>query len=51
MQTSALMPIRFAMMERFGDFGNLIFPILLIGGLFFLFSLNIPGGPGQAPFR
>ena len=33
-----------------GLFGNLIFPILLIGGLFFLFrrSSNIPGGPGQA---
>jgi cell division protease FtsH len=33
-----------------GLFGNLIFPILLIGGLFLLFrrSSNIPGGPGQA---
>lgn len=33
-----------------GILGNLIFPILLIGGLFFLFrrSSNIPGGPGQA---
>lgn len=33
-----------------GLLGNLIFPILLIGGLFFLFrrSNNIPGGPGQA---
>lgn len=33
-----------------GLFGNLIFPLLLIGGLFFLFrrSSNIPGGPGQA---
>ncbi|BAU10447.1 cell division protein [Leptolyngbya sp. NIES-3755] len=30
--------------------GNLIFPILLLGGLFFLFrrSGNVPGGPGQA---
>ncbi|MBE9010428.1 ATP-dependent zinc metalloprotease FtsH [Pseudanabaenaceae cyanobacterium LEGE 13415] len=30
--------------------GNLIFPILLLGGLFFLFrrSSNVPGGPGQA---
>jgi cell division protease FtsH len=30
--------------------GNLIFPVLLIGGLFFLFrrSGNVPGGPGQA---
>ena len=30
--------------------GNLIFPVLLIGGLFFLFrrSNNVPGGPGQA---
>ncbi|OCQ95530.1 cell division protein FtsH [Oscillatoriales cyanobacterium USR001] len=30
--------------------GNLLFPILLIGGLFFLFrrSNNVPGGPGQA---
>ncbi|MBD2138856.1 ATP-dependent metallopeptidase FtsH/Yme1/Tma family protein [Anabaena sp. FACHB-1237] len=30
--------------------GNLIFPVLLIGGLFFLFrrSNNLPGGPGQA---
>jgi cell division protease FtsH len=33
-----------------GLLGNLIFPVLLIGGLFFLFrrSSNIPGGPGQA---
>ena len=33
-----------------GLLGNLVFPILLIGGLFFLFrrSSNIPGGPGQA---
>lgn len=33
-----------------GILGNLIFPILLIGGLFFLFrrSSNIGGGPGQA---
>ena len=33
-----------------GLLGNLIFPILLIAGLFFLFrrSSNIPGGPGQA---
>ena len=33
-----------------GLFGNLIFPVLLIAGLFFLFrrSNNIPGGPGQA---
>ncbi|MBD3881678.1 ATP-dependent zinc metalloprotease FtsH2 [Phormidium tenue FACHB-886] len=33
-----------------GLLGNLIFPILLIGGLFFLFrrSNNVPGGPGQA---
>jgi cell division protease FtsH len=33
-----------------GVLGNLIFPILLIAGLFFLFrrSSNIPGGPGQA---
>ncbi|MGF1479770.1 MAG: ATP-dependent zinc metalloprotease FtsH2 [Cyanophyceae cyanobacterium] len=33
-----------------GFVGNLIFPILLIGALFFLFrrSSNIPGGPGQA---
>lgn len=33
-----------------GLVGNLIFPILLIGGLFFLFrrSNNVPGGPGQA---
>ncbi|OLP17253.1 cell division protein FtsH, partial [Leptolyngbya sp. 'hensonii'] len=30
--------------------GNLVFPILLITGLFFLFrrSGNVPGGPGQA---
>jgi len=33
-----------------GLLGNLLFPILLIGGLFFLFrrSSNVPGGPGQA---
>jgi cell division protease FtsH len=33
-----------------GLLGNLIFPILLIAGLFFLFrrSSNLPGGPGQA---
>ncbi|MER3432829.1 MAG: cell division protein FtsH [Leptolyngbya sp. ERB_1_1] len=33
-----------------GLLGNLIFPILLLGGLFFLFrrSGNVPGGPGQA---
>ncbi|WP_088890108.1 ATP-dependent zinc metalloprotease FtsH2 [Leptolyngbya ohadii] len=33
-----------------GLVGNLIFPLLLIGGLFFLFrrSSNVPGGPGQA---
>ncbi|MBW4664271.1 MAG: ATP-dependent zinc metalloprotease FtsH2 [Chroococcus sp. CMT-3BRIN-NPC107] len=33
-----------------GLLGNLVFPILLISGLFFLFrrSSNIPGGPGQA---
>lgn len=33
-----------------GLLGNLVFPILLIGGLFFLFrrSGNVPGGPGQA---
>ncbi|WP_088241025.1 ATP-dependent zinc metalloprotease FtsH2 [Calothrix rhizosoleniae] len=33
-----------------GLLGNLIFPILLIAGLFFLFrrSSNMPGGPGQA---
>ncbi|MDX2213365.1 MAG: ATP-dependent zinc metalloprotease FtsH2 [Oculatellaceae cyanobacterium bins.114] len=33
-----------------GVLGNLIFPILLIGGLFLLFrrSSNVPGGPGQA---
>ncbi len=30
--------------------GNLIFPVLLIGGIFLLFrrSNNVPGGPGQA---
>ena len=33
-----------------GILGNLLFPLLLIGGLFFLFrrSSNVPGGPGQA---
>ena len=33
-----------------GLLGNLIFPVLLIGGLFLLFrrSGNAPGGPGQA---
>jgi cell division protease FtsH len=33
-----------------GLLGNLVFPILLITGLFFLFrrSNNMPGGPGQA---
>ncbi|QOV22572.1 ATP-dependent zinc metalloprotease FtsH2 [Anabaenopsis elenkinii] len=33
-----------------GLLGNLVFPILLITGLFFLFrrSSNMPGGPGQA---
>ncbi|MGB0562005.1 MAG: ATP-dependent zinc metalloprotease FtsH2 [Spirulinaceae cyanobacterium] len=33
-----------------GFLGNLIFPLLLIGSLFFLFrrSNNMPGGPGQA---
>ncbi|MBP0027497.1 ATP-dependent zinc metalloprotease FtsH2 [Roseofilum reptotaenium CS-1145] len=33
-----------------GLLGNLIFPLLLIAGLFFLFrrSGNVPGGPGQA---
>jgi cell division protease FtsH len=33
-----------------GLLGNLIFPVLLIAGLFFLFrrSNNLPGGPGQA---
>ena len=33
-----------------GFLGNLIFPVLLIGSLFFLFrrSSNVPGGPGQA---
>ena len=33
-----------------GFLGNLVFPVLLIAGLFFLFrrSNNIPGGPGQA---
>jgi cell division protease FtsH len=33
-----------------GFLGNLIFPVLLIAGLFFLFrrSRNITGGPGQA---
>jgi cell division protease FtsH len=30
--------------------GNLVFPVLLIGGIFLLFrrSNNVPGGPGQA---
>ncbi|MGD1851917.1 MAG: ATP-dependent zinc metalloprotease FtsH2, partial [Cyanophyceae cyanobacterium] len=34
----------------FGILGNLVFPILLVVGLFFLFrrSSNVPGGPGQA---
>ena len=33
-----------------GLLGNLIFPVILIGALFFLFrrSNNMPGGPGQA---
>ena len=33
-----------------GLLGNLIFPVVLIGALFFLFrrSNNMPGGPGQA---
>ena len=33
-----------------GALGNLLFPLLLIGGLFFLFrrSSGGPGGPGQA---
>jgi len=33
-----------------GLLGNLIFPVLLIAGLFLLFrrSSNVPGGPGQA---
>jgi cell division protease FtsH len=33
-----------------GLLGNLVFPILLMAGLFFLFrrSNNVPGGPGQA---
>jgi cell division protease FtsH len=33
-----------------GLLGNLIFPLVLISGLFFLFrrSNNVPGGPGQA---
>ncbi|NCO76156.1 MAG: ATP-dependent zinc metalloprotease FtsH [Cyanobacteria bacterium] len=33
-----------------GILGNLVFPVLLIGSLFFLFrrSSNMPGGPGQA---
>ena len=33
-----------------GVLGNLVFPVLLIGALFFLFrrSSNMPGGPGQA---
>ena len=34
----------------FGILGNLVFPLLLVVGLFFLFrrSSNVPGGPGQA---
>jgi cell division protease FtsH len=33
-----------------GLLGNLVFPVLLLSGLFFLFrrSSNVPGGPGQA---
>jgi cell division protease FtsH len=33
-----------------GLLGNLVFPVMLLGGLFFLFrrSGNVPGGPGQA---
>ncbi len=33
-----------------GLLGNLVFPIILVGGLFLLFrrSNNMPGGPGQA---
>jgi cell division protease FtsH len=33
-----------------GVLGNLLFPVLLLGGLFLLFrrSNNMPGGPGQA---
>ncbi|MCT7948609.1 ATP-dependent zinc metalloprotease FtsH2 [Ancylothrix sp. C2] len=33
-----------------GLLGNLVFPLLLMAGLFFLFrrSNNVPGGPGQA---
>ena len=33
-----------------GLLGNLVFPFLLLSGLFFLFrrSSNVPGGPGQA---
>ena len=36
--------------SSWGIIGNLIFPIVLIGGLAFLFrrSGNMPGGPGQA---
>ena len=36
--------------SSWGILGNLIFPIVLIGGLAFLFrrSGNMPGGPGQA---
>ena len=36
--------------SSWGILGNLIFPIVLIGGLAFLFrrSSNMPGGPGQA---
>jgi len=52
MQTSALMPIRFAMMERFGDFWQSNFSDSVDWwAIFPLPSLNnnIPGGPGQAP--
>ena len=36
--------------STWGVLGNLVFPLLLIGGLAFLFrrSSNMPGGPGQA---
>jgi cell division protease FtsH len=36
--------------STWGVLGNLVFPLLLIGGLAFLFrrSNNMPGGPGQA---